>query len=163
LGFKTNLDPEPITYYIDSSFDSSILVLTMIKELLRSKYSNMTFYCHNLGGFDVVFILKILFEYNESIQDKDLQYTLLPILRDDKIIKLTIKQNKSSVTIVDSYCILNMSLKDLCKDFGLKMEKSVFPCKFATQDHLNYIGNTPPIDFYDDLTQEDYSKIYTDN
>lgn len=31
LGFKTNLDPKPITYYIDSSFNSSILVLTMIK------------------------------------------------------------------------------------------------------------------------------------
>lgn len=43
------------------------------------------------------------------------------------------------------------------------MEKSVFPYKFATQDHLNYIGNTPAIDFYDDLSLEDYSKIYTEN
>lgn len=75
----------------------------------------MTFYCHNLGGFDVVFILKIFFEYNESIQDKELQYTLFPILRDDKIIKLTIKQNKNSIIIVDSYCILTSSINNLCK------------------------------------------------
>jgi hypothetical protein len=89
----------------------------MINELLRDKYSNITFYCHNLGGFDVVFILKILYDYNESVTDKELEYKISCILRDDKIIKLTIKRGKYSLTILDSYCILTNNLKDLSKDF----------------------------------------------
>lgn len=32
----------------------------MINEMLRSKYSNITFYAHNLGGYDIIFILKIM-------------------------------------------------------------------------------------------------------
>lgn len=58
----------------------------MINELLRPKYSDITFYCNNLGGYDVVFILKIKYYYNESIVDNDLKYKIFPILRDDKIL-----------------------------------------------------------------------------
>lgn len=39
----------------------------MIDELIRTKYSDITFYCHNLGGYDIVFILKILYDYNEIV------------------------------------------------------------------------------------------------
>ncbi len=49
---------EPVTYYINDYLDSGDLVLSMIEELLHPKYSNITFYCHNIGGYDVVFILK---------------------------------------------------------------------------------------------------------
>ncbi len=135
LGFRTKLSNEPVTYYIGDSYqekDSSTLVLSTIDELLRSKYSDITFYCHNLGGYDVVFILKILYDYNESILDNDLKYKIFPILRDDKIIKLTIKKGKYSLTILDSYCILNNNFRDLCVDFGIDIGKSLFPYKFST-------------------------------
>lgn len=163
LGFRTNLASEPVVYYIDDSFDSRTLVLSMIDELLSSKYSNITFYCHNLGGYDVVFLLKILYNYNESIVDNDLKYKIFPLLRDNKIIKLTIKKGKYSLTILDSYCILTNNLNDLCKDFGIEIRKSVFPYKFSTQNYLNYKGHTPAIHFYNDLSLDDYNKIYTED
>lgn len=54
LGFRTNLDNNPTTYYIDkNTFDSHSIVLSLINELLRSKYRNITFYYHNLAGYDI--------------------------------------------------------------------------------------------------------------
>lgn len=55
-------------------------------ELLRSKYSNITFYCHNLGGYDIVFILKVLLDFNEANPKN--KYNINSTLRDDKIIRV---------------------------------------------------------------------------
>lgn len=62
----------------------------MINELIKSKYSETTFYCHNLGGYDIVFILNVLCKYNDSLSkdnDKETKYRISCIFRDDKIIK----------------------------------------------------------------------------
>lgn len=59
-GFKTYLEDKACMYYIENKDDSDSVIITMIDELLRSKYSKTTFYCHNLGGFDVIFLLKLL-------------------------------------------------------------------------------------------------------
>ena len=49
---------------------------------------------------------------------------------------------------MDSYCMLSRSLATLAKDFGVNTQKSIFPYKFATYNHLFYKGNTPDISFY---------------
>jgi hypothetical protein len=67
LGFKSNLDNEAITYYIDDKLDFHDLVFKLIGELVRPKYKDITFYAHNLGGYDIVFILKVLYDYNDSL------------------------------------------------------------------------------------------------
>lgn len=135
----------PIIYYINEDhLDSDNVVLSMINELLRPKYDKITFYCHNLSGFDVVFILKVLDTYNENNNDK---YNISPILREDKIIKITISKNNRSFTIMDSYCMLADSLNRLGKNFEVNTLKSVFPYKFSTEDHLFYKGNTNIIHF----------------
>lgn len=70
LGFKTNLDLKPIIYYIDQNdleYSSKLIVLSLVDELLRSRYEDTIFYCHNLGGFDIVFILNTLFWYNDNL------------------------------------------------------------------------------------------------
>ena len=67
IGYKTNLNPKAVTYYLDqNSLDSSKIILALVNELLRSKYSNVTFYCHNLGGYDIVFILSTLYAFNDN-------------------------------------------------------------------------------------------------
>jgi hypothetical protein len=129
----------------------------MIDELLRPKYSNITFYCHNLGGYDVIYILKILTRYNDN-NNNDTKYIILPILREDKIIKLTIKKDNNTLNILDSYCMLIKSLSGLAKDFGVETQKSLFPYKFSTTGNLFYKGNTPAKHFYNDLSQKDYNK-----
>lgn len=161
LGFKTNLVDSPIIYYINEDhLDSDNVVLSMINELLRPKYDKITFYCHNLSGFDVVFILKVLDTYNENNNDK---YNISPILREDKIIKITISKNNRSFTIMDSYCMLADSLNRLGKNFEVNTLKSVFPYKFSTEDHLFYKGNTPDISYYENISKEEYKNIYSEN
>jgi hypothetical protein len=91
LGFKTNLDNKTFIYYIDKeTLDSSNIVLAIIDEMLRPKYERVTFYCHNLGGYDVVFILNILLEYNDNHSEKDGHghghYKTSFVWRDNKII-----------------------------------------------------------------------------
>lgn len=56
LGLETYLSDSSTIYYIDkySDLDSSKIVLSLVNVLLRSKCSNVTFYCHNLGGYDIV-------------------------------------------------------------------------------------------------------------
>ena len=43
LGFKTKFI-NPTTYYIDDKLDSDHLVLSIINELLRPKYSDIIFF-----------------------------------------------------------------------------------------------------------------------
>ena len=57
-------------YYIDDSYDSDQIVLKFIDELLRVKYKDISWYCHNLGGYDIIFITKILLNYNENVNNK---------------------------------------------------------------------------------------------
>ncbi len=99
----------------------------------------------------VVFILKVLDTYNENNHDK---YNISPILREDKIIKITISKNKRSFTIMDSYCMLADSLNELGNNFEVDTLKSVFPYKFSTEDHLFYKGNTPDISYYENISKE---------
>jgi hypothetical protein len=156
LGFRTNLDDNPTTYYIDKNLDSNSIVLLLVNELLRSKYSNITFYCHNLAGYDIVFILKVLYDYNDNNEDK---YTISCILRDNRIIKVKISKNKHSFVIQDSYCMLNSSLTKLGKSFEVDTIKSVFPYEFSKQDNLFYVGKTPDIGYYNNMSNDEYNKL----
>lgn len=68
LGFKTGLDEAPYTYYIYKyKLDSNKIVLSMINELLRTKYNDIKFCSHNLGGYVIVFRLKILYDFNDRL------------------------------------------------------------------------------------------------
>lgn len=128
----------------------------MVNELLRPKYNIIIFYCHNLGGYDIVYILKVLYIYNdENPNDK------YKILRDEKIIKVKISKNKNSFTILDSYTMLPDKLSRLGKNFDVATIKSNFPYKFAVQDHLFYVGVIPSIDCYEDITEQEYKDMYT--
>lgn len=63
LGFYTKKF-ETETFYIEKDLDSDKLILRCIYSLLQNKYNNYTFYVHNMGRFDIVFILKVLINAN---------------------------------------------------------------------------------------------------
>lgn len=84
LGYRTNLEDYPITFYIDKDImDSDKLIIDFIESLLRSEYDDYTFCCHNLGGYDVVFIIKALVKYNETNNC----YNIKSIFRDSIILE----------------------------------------------------------------------------
>ena len=55
-GFKTYLDNKVTMYYVEDVKHPELRVVKLVDELLRSRYSKTAFYCHNLGGFDVIFL-----------------------------------------------------------------------------------------------------------
>ncbi len=134
-GFKTYLSDEVTMYYIDDTNKPEELILKLIDELLRSKYNKTTFYCHNLAGYDIVFILKVWVNFNES-HDKNYNSNLSFKLRDNSIISFTISKAFGKViqqlTILDSYAMFNSSLRDLAKSYHTSFFKSYFPYKFST-------------------------------
>ena len=153
-GFKTYLEENATMFYMKDSHDS--VILELVDGLLRSKYSKTTFYCHNLGGFDVVFLLKVLVDYNESNENK---YGLSFKFRDNNILSITISREKSRLIIKDSYAVFNSSLRNLAKAYECKYEKSYFPYKFSHIDNISYVGNTPSISYYEDISLENYNKL----
>lgn len=133
----------------------------MIDELLRSNYQNIRFYCHNMGGYDVYFILRVLADYNEL--NPTTKYELSYIWRDSRLLKLTITKNKNKLTLFDSYPILNDKLSVLGLNFDVANLKSVFPYKFSTYKNLFYIGVKPSIDYYDGISKEDSDNLELDS
>ena len=167
LGFKTNLEKDPVIYYIDKDYNSDNLVLNFVDQLLRPKYENVKFYCHNLGGYDVVFLLKILKTFNASCKEIADKYSINCVFRDDKILKITISKKINGInrkfTIRDSYSLLNQSLSSLSKTFQVNTIKGIFPHKFSTRLNLFYTGNTPAITYYDNLTEQQHKSMSTTN
>lgn len=116
-GFITKLDKEPVITYLDmdkfkgSNYDLfDQVVLKIINELLTNKYKFMKFYCHNLGGYDVVFILGVLLRYNENNKgNSEGDYKINTIFRDKRVIRIviskTIKGIIHKLTICDSFVI----------------------------------------------------------
>ena len=175
LGFLTNLDTKPNLYYIEAkNLNSSDIILNCINEMLRSKYKGITFYAHNLGNFDSVFIIKAILEYNKKLNNTsksesevESPYILKTVCRDDVILKLTIKRKIGdtlhSLSILDSYRILTHSLHDLAGKYEVEIKKGCFPHKFSGKDTLFYIGETPNINYYNrDVTPEQYKEIKKD-
>lgn len=157
LGFATDSNNIKM-YYLTDHFDNTIegsnkLVLKCIDEIFEYELGGYTFYVHNLGKFDAIFIHKILLDHNTQAKDSyAVKYNTKAIYRDGKIISLeivkTVKNKNIKIKLVDSLNILNNSLDKLCSDFGLNYKKGIFPYNFVNKNNLNYIGVTPDIQFW---------------
>ena len=173
-GLFSNLDKSPITFYIDkNTLDSNKVIYDLIEEMFKYKYRDTKFYCHNLGGFDVLFIIKALLEYKSD--NHNIKYDLDVICRKDVILKIEItrillvnkkkdgevKNNKISIS--DSYAILTDSLKNLSIKYDVNTIKGDFPHSFANKDTLFYIGNTPERKHYKGVSLDDYKSISINN
>jgi DNA polymerase type B, organellar and viral len=161
LGFITKLDRTPKIYYLTDYFDntttsSNKLVLKCIDEMLNYANSNYIYYVHNLGKFDIIFLQKILLDYNLNVKDK---YVLTPLYRDNKILRLIIKskENRSiKIYLVDSMNLLNDKLSKLSKDYDVNTTKGYFPYSFVNKHNLNYEGLTPHISYYNSNLDTDW-------
>jgi hypothetical protein len=164
IGFETLLEKIPHTFYltdISSTLDSNYLIIHCIDSMLVSKYHNYTFFVHNLGKYDVVFIYKVLKEFNLHKQEE--YYIMKTIFRDDVMLKLTIsiklsKKKYIKITLVDSLNILNEDLETLAEDFEIDDSKGFFPYSFVTKDRLNYIGLAPNMSHYKFESFAEYSE-----
>ncbi len=159
IGFKTNLDEDPVIYYIsNNNMNPYEIIMSLINELLRPKYNKTTFYCHNFSNYDAVFIMHAVDKYNK-IHPYNV-YKIDPLYRDGKPIKVSFIKGKHKFSIIDSYCMLPESLAKLGKNFNVTTLKSIFPYKFATEYNLFYRGVTPSFDMYNNITRDEYTDLF---
>ena len=132
--------------------------------MLVSKYTEYTFYTHNLGKFDITFILKTLVTLKRINSDYKLEF----ISRDDLILCLNVSKIVSTKTytikIVNYNNILKHSLSKLCVTYETEVTKDLFPSSFVTYKTLFYHGTKPSMihsnsinaSIYNDISNEDW-------
>jgi hypothetical protein len=139
------------TYYLTdfkSSYDMLLLALT---ELLDFS-PNAKVYIHNFANFDYMFVIKVLFE----------NFIVKPNFKDNKVISLVYQQkdnDKAKITMFDSYLILPSSLRTLASKYKVADLKGFFPYEFVNESSLDYIGPTPDIALFGDISVEEYEGL----
>nr|YP_008475230.1 hypothetical protein [Candida corydali]AGS44529.1 hypothetical protein [Candida corydali] len=142
---------------------SNQIVIDCIKAMF--KYNKYTFYCHNFGKYDCIFLLARIIKYNEAYPEDPIIYT--PLYRDNVVIKLSLKYHykgkTSNISILDSYLLLNSSLRKLALSYNVEELKGLFPYSFLNYSTLNYIGPTPDKYYFSNISQEEYDAIYIES
>ena len=110
-----------------------------------------TFYAHNLGRFDSIFIIKSLI-LNKNIE-------IIPIWKDNSILSLTVKCNDFKIVLLDSLQLISGSLDSILKYFHCETQKGYFPYSFVNKDNLYYIGNKPSKEKFKNISDLDYNNI----
>ena len=134
--------------FIDSNMDTNNLFKTWIKNLLEHSHVGINYiYAHNLSGFDGLFILQHLVKHEEKLHIK-------PLIHNGRIISIEFKSKDGKILIFkDSFLLLPLSLRRLCKAFNVENVKGKFPILF---NDINYIGTLPDIQHWNQISQKDY-------
>jgi hypothetical protein len=140
------------SYAKDVSIDAqNEMFKNFITKLIKNKDLKYV-YAHNLSGFDGILLLKHIISY-EGV-------TVEPLVFNGKLmsIKLKIAKGKSTRVVIfkDSYLLLSMSLRRLCKSFKVEHEKGYFP---FTVTNINYKGNIPDFEYWTDLSLAEYKDL----
>lgn len=152
--------------YKDYNDPSINMVIECIMDMLLN-YSNYTFYVHNLGGYDSIYLLNSLIKYNKSKAEED-QIKFDLIYRDANILKMNLwyvyKNKRFSINICDSLALLNINLNSLCEIFNLpsNFKKDLFPYDFVNYNNLDYVGNIPDLKYYEGISKDQYVKEFYD-
>ena len=151
------------TFYIDvNDLNSDSVVINMIYSLVIFKYTGYTFYVHNFGRFDSVFILNILIK--ENLKREHDKFEINTLFRGNLILSLSIskkvKTKTYTIKIVDSFNILPHSLSKLCKTYNTEVSKDIFPYSFININTLFYNGVRPNIEYYNNPTEDIDKSLY---
>src|ERR1700751_284410 len=127
------------------------MILTALKSIMIRKYNGYKIYIHNMGKFDIIFLLKYLIKLG----------TVQPVIHNRRIISINLnygKDNKYSLQFKDSYLILLNPLNKLCKSFNVETAKSIFPHLFVNENNLNYVGPVPDFKYFIKISKNEYNE-----
>src|SRR5258706_241396 len=161
-GYKIN-DTEFASVYIYYNKDNLLCNKVTIKEI--SAMYKATKYFELISWLDIKTDTGFIREFikNKYYYDKNNNIKLTPVWKDNSIISLVIKFNKIKITLLDSLQLIPGSLDNILKSFECNTKKGNFPYKFVNKDNLNYIGNKPSKNFYNNISELEYNNIPTDN
>lgn len=141
-----------LSFYLSDYNSSDDMLRYCINYLMITKYNGYKVYIHNLSRFDGIFLIKILATMNNS--------KLIPIIKDDKMIALTLKFGKCKITFHDSMLLLPSSLDNLSKAFNVLNKKEIFPIYWLLNNpkfNLGYIGTVPEMKYFKNITINEYN------
>ena len=141
------------SFYLTDFENPEEMIKEAFKSIFKRKYKGYVIYAHNFSGFDSIFIIKTL----STICNINI------IVKEGKVIELTVLFNHYTFYLRDSYLILPSSLRKLAKSFRVS-EKSHFPYSFVNNDSipLDYIGIIPNYDLWVNLSEDEYKEMITD-
>jgi DNA polymerase type B, organellar and viral len=143
------------TYYLTNFKSSYKMLLQALLDLLDFN-PNAKVYIHNFANFDYMFLIKVLFE----------NFIVSPKFKDNKVINLSYHHkdnNNIKVEMFDSYLILPSSLRTLAEKYIVENQKGYFPYSFVNENNLDYIGVTPDITLFNDMSYEEYGDNFSYN
>ena len=140
-----------VTSYADKSIDQNTLFASFINQLLTffsNRNKTITVYAHNLSGFDGIFLWKQLIKFG----------SVKPLLFNNKLMSIRVKLNVAgykdkTIIFKDSYLILPLALRALCKAFNIIIPKGHFP--FLLND-IFYKGVLPKLSYWTGLSLDEY-------
>jgi hypothetical protein len=141
---------QSFSFYLADYSNIKSMMEACFKALFIRKYRNYKIYIHNLTKFDIYFLLKYLVYYVQ----------VDPIIHNGRIIQLNLNYGPDlqyNMCLKDSYLILLSSLENLGINFGVNVQKSIFPHKFVNNSNLNYIGQVPNIENFFKITEIEYN------
>ena len=139
------------SFYLSDYKNSDEMLETSIIYLMKRKYDQYKIYLHNFSYFDGIFLLKILSNLSNNIR---------PIIRDGRLIDIRMSYlDKYHIYFRDSLLILPSSLKKLAINFNVA-QKGIYPYKFVNDNTLDYIGNVPEYNYFDNISLEEYNEYY---
>nr|QWO71444.1 DNA polymerase [Termitomyces sp. T8] len=159
IGYKTSEKLE--TFFIGDGIEDGNrvedMILECINKIFTNKNHNIKLYAHNMGDFDGILILKSLMntankhEYNIKIftngDGKIMSIEIKKKIKNKKIIK---------ISILDSYLLLPINLKNLSGIFNTEIKKGIFPYQFVNEKTLNYSGEVPDYSYFNNITPAEY-------
>lgn len=112
------------------------IIKRFLKHITNKRYSGYTWYAHNGGKFDFLFIL-------EDIMDSGFQFQILET--NGSIISIDIITRNGKITIADSYHLLRASLKALTESFNVAHKKKDYDVMKGVSWHdkklMQYLEN----------------------
>jgi len=141
-------------YYLTDFNSPYEMLLQALRDLLDFN-PNAKVYIHNFANFDYIFLIKVLFE----------NFVVKPYFKDNKVLNLTYHTKDNSnikIDIYDSYLILPSSLRTLASKYKVEVQKGIFPHNFVNENNLDYIGITPDITLFNDISAEEYEGLISD-
>ena len=150
------IEGETKLFYKQANESSEQLVNRLFLSIFTDrKFNGYTFYAHNLGRFDSLFVIKSL------ILNKNIEIT--PVWKDNAILSLTLKSLDTKIKILDSLQLISGNLDSILKSFKCIVQKGHFPYEFVNKDNLYYIGDKPEKNFYNNISELEYSQIQNKN
>jgi hypothetical protein len=137
-------------------------------DLIVSKTELDDYYLIENTSYEINDENELTHNINVSISSAITSYSriLMSNFKDNKVINLNYQHksdNKTKIELLDSYLILPSSLRTLALKYEVNDQKGFFPYNFVNEKNLDYIGITPDISLFGDITEEEYQGLISDN